>query len=174
MHFERIRTANHPLFEAALSLYRISFPYHEQREAIPQQRIMACPAYRFLAVFDDAGAFTGLILCWETEGFIYVEHFCTLPEKRGKGLGEKALRLLLAEGKTVILEIDPPVDAIAQRRKGFYERCGFSANTYAHTHPPYHEGYAGHPLIVMSAPGTIDESTYRGFFSFLCTAVMQN
>lgn len=40
-------------------------------------------------------------------------------------LYKRALALLAADGLPVILEIDPPVDAVSIRRKGFYQRCGF-------------------------------------------------
>lgn len=59
------------------------------------------------------------MLCWEAEDFIYVEHFCVLPELRGRGCGARALGLLAREGKTVILEIDPPIDEISRRSKIF-------------------------------------------------------
>ncbi|MBE5784199.1 MAG: GNAT family N-acetyltransferase [Clostridiales bacterium] len=174
MHTERITTAEHPLFETAISLYQESFPFHEQREEKSQRSIMAHPNYHFLALFDERNAFVGLILCWETERLIYVEHFCILPALRNRGFGSRALKLLLDNGKPVILEIDPPVDDISRRRKGFYERCDFAANHYPHIHPPYHEGHAGHALVVMSAPEPISEETYRDFFVFLRDTVMES
>lgn len=61
--------------------------------------------------------------------------------------------LILAElarqNKTIILEIDPLVDDASVRRKGFYERCGYVANAFAHVHPPYQAANRGHELIVM-------------------------
>lgn len=40
-------------------------------------------------------------------------------------LYKQALALLAADGLPVILEIDPPLDAVSIRRRGFYQRCGF-------------------------------------------------
>ena len=65
-----------------------------------------------------------------------MEHFCVRPELRGRRYGAKALEELGRDGKTVVLEIDPPVDDIARRRQGFYQRCGFAVNPYPHVHPP--------------------------------------
>lgn len=48
-----------------------------------------------------------------------------LPALRGQRYGSRALSML-PNDRPVILEIDPPVDEIAIRRKGFYERCGFT------------------------------------------------
>lgn len=122
MRFERLTDCHDPRYEAARALYGKSFPRHEQREAASQAAILAHPAYRFNLIYDG-DEFVGLLLCWETDDFIYVEHFCIEPDKRGRRYGSRALELLGAEGKTVILEIDPPVDEISIRRRGFYERA---------------------------------------------------
>lgn len=108
-----------------------------------------------------------MILCWETEEFIYIEHFCILPEMRGKKYGQKALELLGGERKTVILEIAPPIDDVSVRRKRFYERSGYQANRFAHVHPPYKKGFKGHDLVVMSSPDQLSEAEYRAFNSYL-------
>ena len=114
------------------------------------------------------------MLCWETETFIYVEHFCTFPELRGQGYGRRALEVLGRRGKTVILEIDPPVDEIAVRRKAFYERCGFVENPYPHIHPAYHRDHAGHELVVMSFPKMLKAEEYEHFHRYLQDVVMKD
>ena len=115
-----------------------------------------------------------MILWWETEEFIYIEHFCILPEMRGKKYGQKALELLGGERKTVILEIDPPIDDVSVRRKRFYERSGYQANRFAHVHPPYKKGFKGHDLVVMSSPDQLSEAEYRAFNSYLSAVVMKS
>ena len=143
------------MFAPAMELYGMSFPYSEQREPDSQARIMSDPEYHFELIYDE-GRFVGEILSWENADFIYVEHFCMLPDVRGRGCGSRALELLRARGKTIILEIDPPVDDISRRRKGFYERNGFIANDYDYTHLPYHRGCKGHRLVIMSSIGVSD------------------
>ncbi|MEI3140799.1 MAG: hypothetical protein V8S34_04075 [Lawsonibacter sp.] len=59
-----------------------------------------------------------------------------------------------------MLEIDPPVDELSIRRKGFYERAGFWANPFLHVHPPYRP-HSGHPLTVMTYPTPWDRGTYE-------------
>ena len=171
MRFERLTDRHDPRYETARALYGKSFPRHEQREAASQAAILAHPAYRFDLIYDG-DEFVGLLLCWETDDFIYVEHFCIEPDKRGCGYGSRALELLGASGKTVILEIDPPVDDISRRRKGFYERNGFIANDYDYTHLPYHRGCKGHRLVIMSSPHRIDEAEYRNFLDYMRRRVM--
>jgi len=172
MRFTRLNDADDARFERAMALYAVSFPTHEQRESASQRAIMANSAYHFTLI-EEYGAFAGIILYWETDDFLYVEHFCMLPERRGKGLGARALALLAQAGKTVILEIDPPVDDIAGRRKRFYERAGFVANPYPHVHPPYHAGFRGHDLVVMSLPRAITQAEYDAFAQYLSDVVMR-
>ena len=79
----------------------------------------------------------------------------------------------LTEGKTVILEIDPPEDETARRRQGFYQRCGFTVNPFPHVHPPYHVSVPpGHPLVVMSCPDALSPEQYRAFRTYLKSTVM--
>lgn len=70
----------------------------------------------FFCVFYQNPVELSMALCYtftkvkgrkQNESFLYIEHFCILP-------------------KTLMLEIDPPKDDISKRRKGFYERSGFT------------------------------------------------
>lgn len=172
MRFERLTDKKHKMYKKALGLYRSSFPLHEQREAASQTKILNDDEYHFSLIYDN-DVFVGLVLYWETETFIYVEHFCILPELRNKKYGQKALEFLGQCGKTIILEIDPPVDVIALRRKGFYERSGFVENPYPHVHPPYHNGNNGHALVLMSCPEKITQAEYDSFKHYLDCRVME-
>ena len=173
MRFERLVSEKHELYQKALELYRISFPAHEQREEPSQVKILSDEEYHFTLVYDD-DVFVGLVLYWETQEFIYVEHFCILPEMRNRKYGQKALELLGKWGKRVILEIDPPTDIVSIRRKGFYERCGFVENPYTHIHPPYHKGHPGHNLVIMSSPDRITQKEYDCFKYHLDHRVMEH
>ena len=171
MRFERITTSKHPLYVDAINLYKVSFPLHEQREETSQIEILGNAAYHFDAICDD-GTFIGEILYWNIGKFLYIEHFCVSPAMRNKHYGQKILAML--QEKPLILEIDPPVDEISQRRKNFYERCGFVANPYLHIHPPYHRGNASHNLVVMSSPKVLTPEEYEMFRQALCNTVMDN
>ncbi len=173
MIFKRITDEEHTMYTRALQLYRISFPHHEQREAYSQKKILKDEEYNFSLIYDE-NIFIGLVLYWETENFIYIEHFCILPEMRNKQYGQKALADLAKQNKTLILEIDPPVDDISVRRKGFYERCGFKENYFSHIHPPYHKDCEGHKLVVMSCPEKITQDIFDDFSMYLKDRVMKN
>lgn len=173
MRFVRITTSNHSMYVTAMGLYRESFPEHELREALSQERIMGQGDYHFDLIYDG-DTFVGLVLSWQTADFIYIEHFCIRPQLRGRRYGQQALALVRQPGKTVILEIDPPVDEISIRRKGFYERCGYRENPYAHVHPPYHRGNHGHDLVIMTCPEAISSETYNDFAAYLKNTVMKD
>lgn len=171
MHLQRITTETHPIYPQAIALYKISFPPHEQREAASQAEILRNDAYHFDAIYDG-DTFVGEILSWEVAGFRYIEHFCILPEMRNRHYGQRALELL--HNQPMLLEIDPPVDEISIRRKGFYTRCGFAENPYPHVHPPYHRGNHGHDLVIMSYPNPLTQSEYDTFFQYLRDTVMKD
>jgi len=168
---ERIISDKHPLYEAALKLYDISFPYHEQREKPSQNEILGNPEYHF-DIICDGDEFVGEILYWDIGGAFYIEHFCVLPAMRNKHYGQDILKVY--QEMPLILEIDPPVDDISKRRKEFYERCGFSENPYTHVHPPYHDGIKGHDLVVMSSPKALEPDEYQRFNQYLQNIVMKN
>ena len=171
MKFERITSPEHPLYAEVINLYKISFPLHEQREEASQTKIFADASYHFDVVCDH-DEFIGEILYWDIGGFRYIEHFCVLPSMRNRHYGQKILAAL--QETPLILEIDPPVDAISCRRKGFYERCGFVENPYPHTHPPYHKDNSGHDLVVMSSPNALTPEEYDLFSQKLQNMVMAN
>lgn len=173
MEFRRLITSDHNMYKEAMGLYKSSFPDHEQRESYLQTRIMGNGEYHFNLIYDN-NIWIGMILWWETADFIYVEHFCIVPEMRSKRYGQRALALLKKEGKKIILEIDPPVDDISVHRKAFYERSGYQANEFAHVHSPYKRGLKGHSLVVMSSPELLTEAEYNTFNNYLRTVVMQN
>lgn len=170
MNFERLTNSGEPLFEAAFALYETAFPLHEQRPRHAQEAVLAEREYHFEAILDE-GSFVGLVFYWETDNFIYIEHFAILSTLRGQNYGSRALNLLREKGKTLILEIDPPVDEVAINRQHFYERLGFVPHNFPHVHPPYRVGNTGHSLVIMACPA-ISQSEYDRFSAYLNEVVM--
>lgn len=171
MNLVRLQDHTDKVFEMAMQLYQQSFPVYEQRLLQDQKAVLAHAEYHFDLLYDQH-EFIGLLMYWETDKFIYVEHFCTAVELRGRGYGIQALQLLAHPYKPVILEIDPPIDDISIRRKAFYERAGYRANGFYHVHPPYRADYTGHELVVMSSPHLLSEECYHEFFEHLQNTVM--
>lgn len=172
MELSRLTDPADPRLGEAMKLYRKSFPVYEQREQAAQEEILGCGEYHFDLILDGP-VFVGILLYWEQETFLYLEHFCTCETLRGQGYGRRALELLAQKGKTVILEIDPPTDETAQRRKRFYQRAGYRENEFEHTHPPYGPGRKGHSLEVLSAPAPLSRAEYDRFNAYLQNRVMR-
>lgn len=171
--FSRCRDTSDALMDAAMALYRASFPSHELRLWDDQQAVMSDPAYHFDMCLTD-GALAGLILYWDFGSYIYVEHFCVEPNLRDQGLGTLILRALAQQNdKPIILEIDPLVDDVALRRRDFYTRCGYVQNDYKHIHPPYQCANRGHELIIMSYPRAISQAEFDVFTFDLRSKVMK-
>ncbi|HCQ74418.1 MAG TPA: N-acetyltransferase [Clostridiales bacterium] len=171
MDIIRITKTGSELYTKAMELYKISFPEHEQRLPASQAEIIGNNAYHFDAVCDN-GKFVGEVLYWDIGGAYYIEHFCVLPEKRNMHYGQRILDAY--SDMPLMLEIDPPTDETAQRRKHFYERCGFAENPYKHIHPPYRRENSGHELVVMSSPEPLTPEQYEAFRRFLHDVVMKN
>lgn len=166
MCFERLTVNEGPVYTAAMKLYAESFPIYEQRTPKAQKKVMACEPYQFLLIYDG-DCFVGFLTCWETDAFIYVEHFCVDPQLRGQKYGQRALKLLHSRGKTIILEIDPPVDTISIRRKRFYERLGYKENSFPHVQLRYREGYGDFRMTVLSYPKELSTTEYAAFVQYL-------
>lgn len=171
MQTQRLKTIDHPLYARARALYDESFPRCERRDAAAQARILSDPAYHFELLLDG-GDFVGLMLWWALADGRYLEHLCTLPALRNRRYGRAALSLLQAAGEPVVLEIDPPEDALSQRRARFYARSGFLANDFPHIQPPYRPGDPETPLVVLSWPRRLTAAEYAAFYRTLVTRVI--
>ena len=158
--------ANTHLFEKAFELYKSAFPVEERRDELEQQRVIKKADYHFDLIMSDDD-FVGVMLYWETEELVFLEHFTTLPELRGRGYGKGALELLKQKNKVILLEIEPPTDETTQRRYNFYRRNGFAMNPYYHIQAKYHLGDEDLELKVLSYPRVLDQDEYRSFYEYM-------
>lgn len=166
MKLERLSDKNHIYYKQAFELYKSAFPEIERRDDEEQKRIMQNSYYHFDLIFDNDD-FIGIMLYWELDNLIFLEHFTTLPELRNHGYGAKSLDLLKQKGKTVILEIENPIDELTKRRFEFYRRNGFVMTEIYHIQAKYHLGYDDLMLKILSYPDKISESEYIGFLNFM-------
>lgn len=96
----------------------------------------------------------GLLTTWEFDDFIYIEHFAIDPTLRSQGYGSEALKAFIHEhGKPIVLEAEPPTDALSIRRIKFYERIGLTLYDFPYMQPAYTED--SHP-VELRLMGTID------------------
>ena len=137
------------------ALMEKSFPQDEIRGEREARAVLSNKAYRLYRI-TEGGKFIGLLGVWRLSDFLFIEHFATRPELRGKGYGKRALEALLKKYKSAVLEVEPPEDEIKRRRIAFYERCGFHLSKEEYYQPPYRESGEPVRLMLMGYPQPIE------------------
>ena len=155
-----------PFYYEAYNLYQDAFPLIERRDLKEHLRVLSQNNYHFSVMLEN-DKFIGIMLYFESESFIYLEHFAVLPSLRKQGYGSKALELLKQNGKTVILEIEFPCDEITNKRLAFYEKNGFNLTEHYHIQPKYRVDDVDLPLKILSYPTKISDIEYLTFKEFL-------
>ncbi len=148
-----------PVFEQFLTLYHASFPAAERR---PDDKLIAMMrsghSDMTVSAIKMDNELIGLLVFWEFDDFIYIEHFATLHHLRGMGLGAKTLDLIKSRhDKPLVLEIEMPESSpIAARRLEFYRRNGFRPQwDFHYIQPPYSPELPSMRLLLM-ATGDVD------------------
>ena len=98
-----------------------------------------------------------MLTTWHFDTFIYIEHFAIASTQRSQGHGSEALKAFIHEhGKPIVLEAEPPTDALRIRRIKFYERSGLTLYDFPYIQPAYTPESNPVELRLM---GTLDIST---------------
>lgn len=176
MNFLKITSHTDPYFNAAMAIYTASFPLFEQRTLKDQIEALKDYHYRYIAVCENDDLIA-ILLYWEMQHSIYIEHLAVSPALRGQNYGTKILQSFCQtnfyeKNKDIILEIDPPIDNVSIQRLNFYSKLGFKLQPFTHVHPPYRQGYTGHPLKVLSFSQDISPITYNLFNTYLKSYIM--
>lgn len=139
IQWHQIESQASPYWDSLALVYHTSFPIDEQRPIADIIRLIEHDQ-RFItyALTDAAGAFIGMLTTWHFDLFVYIEHFAITPALRSQGFGSKALKTYIAtQQKNIVLEVEPPTDAITQRRIQFYQRCGLTLYNHPYIQPAY-------------------------------------
>lgn len=142
------------LFEQFYLLMENSFPTTERRDHEGFSEELSRERFHLMCQ-TAANKLISVLTYYVFDGFSYVEHFAVNSEQRGQGIGSDMMKRLLsyADGKTVVLEVEPSSDGgIARHRIAFYERLGFVLNDYEYIQPPLMKGEPSIPLMIMSTP----------------------
>ncbi len=161
MTFLRI-SQTHPYLTTIQLWYETSFLPNERRIFDDLRQLLPC-SDMYLCALVDQDQLVGFMIYWQwtDAGVLFVEHFAIDPEQRGKQFGQKALEhLLRIERACFILEVELPDNEISYRRIQFYERQGFSLNTFAYAQPPYQRGNPAIPMRLMSIPAIASQDYF--------------
>lgn len=150
-------------FEEIYEIMHNSFPKDELRPRQAQKSLFKNKYYKMYIKRIDR-KIAGFISVWDFGDFAYIEHFAVSSQLRGSGIGSKLLLELLGLlNKNVCLEIDPPENEIAKRRRRFYEGLGFKFSSEEWIQPPLGEEQNPVSLRLMTYPEMIDETTRKRY-----------
>ncbi len=150
-----IRDRQNPHFAECWGLYESAFPSAERREEWYHHQTMENSCFHFDALVDGE-ELIGLVGWWGFDSIIYIEHLATFAHLRNRGYGRAILSKFKAmePTKSLLLEVEHPIDDLTHRRIAFYERAGFVLNHHHYAHPPY-RGSEMVELLVMTYPNPI-------------------
>ncbi len=171
LHFRPFKSRTDKGWDEAWALYQTSFPDCERWNAADYDRAFGDPHFEADGIWRGE-EFIGILFHWIAGNFHYVEHLAVSPRLRGQHMGSKALAAF-AEGRRVILEIDPPEDEISIRRLHFYQRLGFVDNPQEYVHPSFRKPFHAHRLVLMSRPGPLTNEEARDFADFVRERVLR-
>lgn len=172
MEFVRLNNVENKYWNEAWDIYISSFPVFEKRRIEDQIEAMKNDKYHCYTVIEKEYV-VGIIFYWKWDNYKYIEHLAINKNLRGKNYGSKILKEFCSDGKTIVLEIDMPIDEVSKNRLRFYEKLDFKLNKYKHIHPPYRRGYKGHELKVLSYNSNLLDEEYNKFNDFLVKDIMK-
>lgn len=130
MQLNRVTAASAELAEVA-RLYDRAFPANERWDLDAVLRDDT--GISELLSFSEDGGFAGFAITLSCGGYTHLIYFAVAEDKRSRGYGSEALRLLGERypGNVMMVDIErehPGADNNAQRRrrKEFYRRCGYT------------------------------------------------
>lgn len=151
IRLERINTANKSLYGYMEQLITSAFPPEEYRPLEELRFYTDNKPHFHNHIISHQDIPIGFITYWNLGGFHYIEHFAIDPEKRNEGYGKEVLNHLCRHlHHPIILEVEMPEEAMAQRRINFYSRQGFALWEKTYLQPPYraHDNYL--PMLLMA------------------------
>lgn len=158
------------------ALYEEAFPFDERRDFSDFLEILKNDSHFKLCIGTDCetNGFLGFISYWDFESFVYIEHFAVLSKERNQGIGRQMLKWFfghIGSNRNIVLEVEPPVDSLTERRVNFYQSLGFSIwNSYLYIQPPYSPGRSSMELRLMTK-GNLSEDELDGYARTIHSAV---
>ena len=173
VELKRLNSECDEYFSSAMRLYETAFPEIERRDRSDCVAALGMPNFHADCVLDG-DEFVGIAFYWESDGFIFLDHFAVAKHLRGSGYGSAVLLILKNKNKQIILEIEPPeADSTAAARKKFYERAGFVFNpNIDHVQLRFRKSDAPCRLKIMSYPAALSVQEYTRFRQYIESHVL--
>lgn len=133
-----------------VEIYQEAFPFDERRTFESMSVALALPQVCFYRVFLQDTCI-GMLHFWILSHVVYGEHFALTPTVRNRGYGKHLMRTILASvEKPFLVEVEPPENAVSERRIRFYEREGLAIVKKDYVQPPYRRFFPQVSLYLMS------------------------
>jgi len=155
-----IENKKNKYFEKAWKLYLDSFPEIERRTLEEQEEILTDKNFKMTCYVEDE-VLISIVFYWKISSYTFLEHFAVNSQLRGQSFGSKILQKFINDKKNIVLEIEPIVDEITQKRLKFYKKFGFVVNTHEHLQIPFREGAKELKLLLMSQEKTLSQQEYK-------------
>ncbi|TCO09151.1 GNAT family N-acetyltransferase [Natronoflexus pectinivorans] len=151
MNYTNILNNSPELFEQFWNIMVESFPETERKSREDYYSQLYNASFAINLFFNEDNDVKGFMAWWKLKQHRFVEHFAVSSKFRNQGLGNIIFKEFLNESTLpVVLEVEPPVDEMAIRRVGFYERMGFKLHPFKYFQPPYHKEHSPLSLKVMT------------------------
>lgn len=156
-------------FDNVFAIMCESFPKDEYRTRDEQKELFERDEYRvYLDLSSTDGTIRGFAAVWVLDNVCFLEHLAVDARFRNQGIGAKIIgELLELFDRRVCLEVELPEKALAKRRIGFYERCGFTLNGYSYLQPAMSAGQNAVPLLVMTSWGALEPTAFSALRDLL-------
>lgn len=142
-------------------IYEEAFPSDERRDWDQITELLNDKDFVLQSIYLRS-KLIGMISLWNLQKFCFIEHFAICNAERGNGYGSLLLLKLLDQiAIPVILEVEEPTTAIAQKRIEFYERLNFSVCNAAYYQPPYSAQKNKVKMLLMSYPEKIELHNFQ-------------
>ncbi|WP_417333009.1 GNAT family N-acetyltransferase [Halarcobacter sp.] len=155
-----IENKKNKYFKKAWKLYLDSFPEIERRTLEEQEEILTDKNFKMTCYVEDE-VLISIVFYWKISSYTFLEHFAVNSELRGQSFGSKILQKFINDKKNIVLEIEPIVDEITQKRLKFYKKFGFVVNSHEHLQIPFREGAKELKLLLMSQEKTLSQQEYK-------------
>ena len=136
-----------------MEIMEYSFPYNERRLPEYYDNYLKNTNNELVAnLYLEDSKLIGFLTYWRLLNFTFIEHFAVSREYRNRNIGSKIFSDFIEHSdSSLILEVEPPCNEIAQRRITFYERLGLVVNPYKYIQSPYHNDANSLDMLLMSS-----------------------
>lgn len=167
MYSISIENKNDLYFEKAWQIYLESFPEQERRTINEQEKILKNKNFNMNCYIKN-DLLIAIVFFWDInirdKNYTFLEHFAVNSKLRGKSYGSKILNEFIENNKNIILEIEPIIDEITQKRLKFYEKFGFVINKHEHFQVPFRKNAKELKLILMSQNSELSNKEYENLY----------